>query len=544
MPTKKTVKTATKRVLKKKASPSSSQETSIRNPHLSIRALAGTGKTTTITWGCAGTPAGVSLSNEQADIIHAMQSENYKTARFTAFSKAIATELKSRLPQNVDSSTNHSLGLATIKANTNKTMIDANKTWKILEELFGSISESKNKRETINRYNQVKSIVSISKGTLTGDLEASQDDGVWTGDQSSIADTCSFYSVDYDDKALAMAAQVLVESSRRATWIDFDDMIWLPAIHNWQPEVVDFGIVDEAQDLNKAQLWLASHSCRRLCAIGDINQSIFGFAGADPSAIPAIESWMQSSPRGLTQLPLNETRRCGKEIVKFCNQLVPEFRSHPNNPEGLVRSSKYTKIVGEIAEAFTASENFMVLCRTNAPLTRLALQLLKNRYPVQIKGKQFAQGIINLIKKLAGSSSSTTALLGSLEDYESSETIAITSSTRPDADQKLLDLQDRCEIIRIFAEGCKEVDCVIQKFDELFSDENKKNCITLSSAHRSKGLEADKIFIIRPELLPHPKISEKSEFNRVQEHNLAYVAYSRAKHELVLVQSDDQEKKS
>ena len=57
--------------------------------HLSIRALAGTGKTTTICWATNGVPAGYTLSAEQTPIIEAIQSEPYKTARFTAFSKAI-----------------------------------------------------------------------------------------------------------------------------------------------------------------------------------------------------------------------------------------------------------------------------------------------------------------------------------------------------------------------------------------------------------------------------------------------------------------------
>lgn len=507
--------------------------------HISIRALAGTGKTTTTVWGCTEAPKGVTLSVEQGPIIEAMQAEKYQSVRFTAFSKAIATELKSRLPDSVDTCTNHSLGLSTIREAIGKSpTVDGNKSWKLCEELFGKVSDSPKKRETMQEYNQIKSIVSIAKGTLSCNLSSSQENnGVWVGTPNLLEDTCNFYSVDYTPKSLDKALQVLVEGSRRPKWIDFDDMIALPALNGWTPEQADFGIVDESQDMNRAQLWLASHSCHRLCTIGDINQSIFGFAGADPSAIPTIEEFMSSSPRGLLTLPLNETRRCGKAIVEYCQSIVPEFRAHPSNSQGSVDWLPHSKHVQTIQSWFMEKENFMVLCRTNAPLTKLALQLLKLRLPVQIKGKAFAQGIINLIKRLAGDSTSTKALLSALEDYEGVETATLTASTRQDADQKLMELKDKCEIVRIFAEGCSQVDCIINKFDELFSDENKSNCITLSSAHRSKGLEADSIMIIHPELLPHPKISEKSEFNRIQERNLAYVAFSRAKHQLVLVKS-------
>lgn len=498
-----------------------------------------TGKTTTTCWGCNGTPSGVTLSPEQAPIIEAMQAELYSSARFTAFSKAIATELQARLPASVEACTNHSLGLTTIRNHLGKRpTVDANKTWKLCEELFGKVSESKNRRETLTEYNGLKAIVSIAKSTLSCDLPSSQEAQEWVGTIDQINQTCGFYSVETTDSQSEKALQLLVESSRRPQWIDFDDMVASPAILGMSPEVVDFGIIDEMQDCNKAQIWLASHSCRRLCGIGDVQQSIFGFAGADPSAIPNIEDFMRSSERGLLQLPLNETRRCGKDIVAYCNQFVPDFRAHSSNPQGEVRSIKNSQLVGELTQAFQESEDFMVLCRTNAPLTRLALQLLKQRLPVTIKGRAFAQGIISLVKKLAPESASTKELLTALYDYQGQETVNLTASGRPDADQKLVDLNDRCEIIQIFAEGCSQVSCVVNKFNDLFSDDTKRSHITLSSAHRSKGLEADKIYIIEPQLLPHPKIAEKSEFNRTQELNLAYVSFSRAKHVLTLVQSD------
>ncbi len=544
-------KPATKKLLKKVATPTTAKrsisssrkvEGGKQAEHLSIRALAGTGKTTTICWATNGVPAGYKLSAEQSPIIDCIQSEKYTTARFTAFSKAIATELSSRLPENVESSTNHSLGLTTIKETVGKINVDANKTWKLCEDLFGKISDSKNKRETMQQYNELKSIVSICKGTLTCSLPESQEAGHWIGTEQQIADTCAFYSVEAPTKSITKAMELLTESSRRTNWVDFDDMIWLPAIHNFQPEQVDLGIVDECQDLNKSQLWLATHSCKRLVTVGDINQSIFGFAGADPSSIPNIEAFMSSSSRGMKTLPLNETRRCAKAVVAECNRYVPEFVAHPSNPEGLVETVKDTNLVNLLREDFYAKTDLMVLCRTNAPLTRIALQLLKQQVPVYIKGKQFAQSIIGLIKKLSQDSSSVANLLANLEDYENAETIKLSLSTRQDSDQKLVELQDRCIIIRIFCEGCSDTYCVVDKFESLFSDENKKNAICLSSAHRSKGLEADKIYISHPELLPHPKIAAKSEFNSIQETNLAYVAKSRAKHTLIYVESTKDER--
>lgn len=55
----------------------------------------------------------------------------------------------------------------------------------------------------------------------------------------------------------------------------------------------------------------------------------------------------------------------------------------------------------------------------------------------------------------------------------------------------------------------------------------------LSSIHRAKGMEAKRVFILRPDLMPHPKA--KSEWEMGQEKNLQYVAQTRAIEELVFV---------
>ena len=48
-----------------------------------------------------------------------------------------------------------------------------------------------------------------------------------------------------------------------------------------------------------------------------------------------------------------------------------------------------------------------------------------------------------------------------------------------------------------------------------------------STIHKAKGLEKDNIWILRPELMPHPMA--KSAADKQQEINLCYVAITRAK---------------
>ena len=74
----------------------------------------------------------------------------------------------------------------------------------------------------------------------------------------------------------------------------------------------------------------------------------------------------------------------------------------------------------------------------------------------------------------------------------------------------------------------------IELIDRIFNDKHDKNKITLSSIHKAKGLENDKVFIYRPELMPSK--FAVTEVEKEQELNLMYVSYTRAKKELVFVQ--------
>ena len=68
---------------------------------------------------------------------------------------------------------------------------------------------------------------------------------------------------------------------------------------------------------------------------------------------------------------------------------------------------------------------------------------------------------------------------------------------------------------------------VINKINAIFSDNAENGGIILSTIHKSKGLEADRVFIIHSELMPS-KFAKKA-WERTQEKNLIYVAYTRAK---------------
>jgi superfamily I DNA/RNA helicase len=78
---------------------------------------------------------------------------------------------------------------------------------------------------------------------------------------------------------------------------------------------------------------------------------------------------------------------------------------------------------------------------------------------------------------------------------------------------------------------------VLSAIERLFSDQKPENAVILSSTHKAKGLERDRVWLLQDTYL-------RSRRNRLgvwegpsqEEKNLFYVAVTRAKSELVLVE--------
>ena len=84
--------------------------------------------------------------------------------------------------------------------------------------------------------------------------------------------------------------------------------------------------------------------------------------------------------------------------------------------------------------------------------------------------------------------------------------------------------------LQYFCDNLDNVWDVQKRITEVFSDIDHngqlRKEVTLSSIHRAKGLEASHVYILRPELLPHPMA--KRPWEQVQEKNIEYVALTRS----------------
>ena len=91
---------------------------------------------------------------------------------------------------------------------------------------------------------------------------------------------------------------------------------------------------------------------------------------------------------------------------------------------------------------------------------------------------------------------------------------------------------------RLWQKKCTTVNRLLDRIREFVSAED--NAIRLSTIHRAKGLEESRVFIVEYDRLPLLR-QEMKEWEATQELNLKYVAVTRARETLFLVESEDDE---
>jgi len=267
----------------------------------------------------------------------------------------------------------------------------------------------------------------------------------------------------------------------------------------------------------------------RIMFVGDPKQAIYGFAGASCDSIDRIKDVAKAS-----ELPLSVCYRCPDNVLQLARRIVPHVETAPGKGDGVVEYFDREK-VGSIL-----GEGDIVLCRTNAPLLSLCYSLISAGVQARVKGRDIGKGLTKLIDKLAKKYKVTT--IGHLEHaiskYLADYTAAVLAAGGDEDDARISRLGDQADCIRaiIDASDATTVDNLKSTIDELFSDAQAS--IWLSSVHRAKGLEADRVFIIRPEQLP-PRWSKPGTWQYEQELNLKYVAMTRAKKELWVEDSAD-----
>jgi superfamily I DNA/RNA helicase len=299
---------------------------------------------------------------------------------------------------------------------------------------------------------------------------------------------------------------------------DFADQLYLPIAWNMDFSIhkYDNVVIDEVQDMSILKHLFISQMVNvggHVLGVGDPYQAIYGFAGADSSSMTKFRETFRCR-----ELPLSITYRNPKLVVAEAQKYVPHIRAADDAKDGIVDLNH-----PEVDE-LSLTPNDMILCRNNAPLFTIALRLLRERRPFNLVG-EFGDRLRKFISSFK--TNDIRIFETRLKEWFEKE-----SNTARDKERwtKLAQLEDRYSAVAAIYPGHSTVEAVIETLDKLLMPGIGPR---LSSIHRAKGLEADRVFIIEAQLIPSKYA--KLDWMKEQERNLLYVAYTRARRELYAI---------
>lgn len=475
--------------------------------HVIVEAVAGSGKTFTL-------------------VQYALR-EKMKRIGLVAFNKHIADELKQKMggQRNVDCMTYHSLGFRAIREymRGKKVTVDEYKVLNYLDDKQLRFKDGKllDRDEQKTAKYRIKTLVGFAKSYGYGP-EITETELNWIEerhdvDLNGLRDTC-----------FAAVGPTLQWCKENMNTIDYDDMVWLPYINKLPVPQYDVLCVDEYQDTAITQQWLAIQAGKRVCAVGDSRQAIYAFRGADSRGFERLRE--QLGKDNVVTLPLTLTRRCPQSHVAMAQTLVPQIRAMETAPQGVVR------YMDEEQAADNMKPGDLVMCRVNAPLLATAYKLLKRGTRAVVRGRDLGTGITKLLEaaqKEAGVDATLQGVLSAASTITSQNVSKFMALPNGRGEMRAASAQDKFDCLMELAsqsENIAQLKSIINRLFAEFDDDGKPNdAVVLGTVHRSKGLEGNRVFILKPDLIPHPMAKRKQD--QEQERNLAYVAVTRAKFE-------------
>ena len=335
-------------------------------------------------------------------------------------------------------------------------------------------------------------------------------------------------------------------------------------------------LVDEFQDTNRLQLdlvsLLASGEPPNICVVGDDDQSIYGWRGAEVSNILEFEKHFPNPEI----VRLEQNYRSTNQILTAANRLIknnPRRRAKnlwsPNqggDPVHVVSvpddKTEAEFVVAEAGAIRNASglpwEHFAVIYRMNAQSRLLEENLRRMKIPYRlVGGKSFfdrrevkdilatitclvnPQDDISLLRLLTPGADACAIVSGYLEESGYFDDLKRSCKTPEEALNREAGAK---EILNALANHQSKRRGTVQDFlDELSlnreREEDKKDDgkgVTLITLHAAKGLEFPHVFLVGAEdgLLPHER--SKSEGTVDEERRLFYVGITRAMKSLTI----------
>lgn len=448
--------------------------------NMMISALAGTGKTSTL---------------EMIDNAVKVQPHLY-----LCFNKAIANEAEKRMRSTTTVRTFNSLGHRIWASYLGKNL--TLNTKKVYELFRGILDESP--KSTHNAiwgcYDAVTSGVNLARAL--GYVPSSHAYGA----KALIKQTQfhSYLDETPDDLTSDLIDAILTCSIARATAgeIDFNDQVYMPALFGGTYPRFPLVLIDEYQDLSPINHAMVAKLCKssRQIGVGDDAQSIYAFRGAKAGSMAsAVVEYSMS------QLGLSVSFRCPSAIVRNVHWRVPNFKSFKDG--GCVETPS-------LFNADDFSDGATIICRNNAPLIRIAFQLLSAGHSVSVVGTDIGPKLVKTMTKLGSVDMSQAQTLSKIDDWLEAK-LAKESKTA----------EDYAECMRVFARHGSTLGTAIAYAEHLFKQEGT---IRLLTGHKSKGLEFEHVYHLDKHILR----------DKGQDRNIHYVIDTRSKDRLTYISTD------
>ncbi len=245
---------------------------------------------------------------------------------------------------------------------------------------------------------------SLKPGDLLAIIGQWKTQSVEPGRAASVAET--------DREHLAAAAYRRYQSNLKTKGIvDFDDLLLLsqqlfqkfPKLRREEAGLFDHVLIDEYQDTNQSQYQIVKGLAmghRNLCVVGDDDQSIYGWRGAE---VEHILSFKKDWPDAKV-VRLEENYRSTAAILGYANTLIAfnsvrhkkvlrPARAGGQRPRVLQFKDEVTeaeKIVADISHVLSQpgvrARDFAILCRTNEQPRSFETELRRANLPYVLVG--------------------------------------------------------------------------------------------------------------------------------------------------------------
>lgn len=457
------------------------------NDNLLIEALAGAAKTTTL-----------------VEIAKAVR----VSTLCIAFNKKIAMELQDRMPSTCECKTLHALGYKALYrffGNKKLTLRDS----KNFDLLSAEIDNSANPESLRENMSDLLWAINVAQN------EGWIPEGHHTQFRPLVTDEDFFGKIENDpergwavspteSRVIRAVVSKGIHMALNDKVINFNDMVYLPAIMPVQFSQYALTMVDESQDLsilNHKLIRKITGPKGRLIAVGDPCQAIYGFRGAHGSSMELLQQTFN-----MRQLTLSTSFRCSRLVAEHVRWRAPHIRSPEWAIDGSVRRL-------ELWGADTLPAEAAIICRNNAPIFRAALRLIRVGRRPQIIGNDILKGLVKDLKKLGKVQQAVEEVMPNLDLLEKKLKAKYKGAAHID---------DKIEAMRHFLEVSDTLGAAIAEAERLM---NSTGPLHLMTGHKSKGLEFSDVFIL-DEFLLRPE---------GQDLNLRYVMATRAKNNLTYV---------